>query len=134
MFSPQIIELLYDDRYLQAGWIMRFLAVGALFSVPGITYDNVLVARGETRSLAVVMGIQFLLQLAAIFIGLQLAGPVGLVTALSLVGLLSYPVRAYMVRREKLWQPEIDIPYIAIVVLIWVVSVLDYAGIWEVFA
>lgn len=134
LFSPQIIDLLYDDRYLQAGWIMRFLAVGALFSVPGITYDNVLVARGETRSLAAVMGIQFLLQLSAIFIGLSIAGPVGLVTALSLVGLLSYPARAFMVRRENLWQPEVDIPYIVVVVLIWLVSVLDYAGILEVFA
>lgn len=133
LFSPQIIDLLYDDRYLQAGWIMRFLALGALFSVPGITYDNVLVARGETRSLAFVMGVQFLLQLAAIFIGLRVAGPVGLVTALSLVGLLSYPFRAFMVRREKLWQPEIDIPYIFVVAILWLVSVLDYAGIWEVF-
>ncbi len=134
LFSPQIIDLLYDDRYLQAGWIMRFLAVGALFSVPGITYDNVLVARGQTRSLAFVMGVQFMLQLVAIFVGLQIAGPVGLVTGLSLVGLLSYPVRAFMVGGENLWQPEIDLPYMFLIVLIWLAAVTNYAGWWEVFA
>ena len=134
LLSPQIIELLYDDRYLQAGWIMRFLAVGALFSVPGITYDNVLVARGQTRSLAFVMGVQFLLQLVALFVGLQIGGAIGLVTGLSLVGLLSYPVRAIMVRRENLWQPEVDLPYIAIVVLIWIGAITNHLGWWEVFA
>ncbi len=134
VLSPRIIEILYDDRYIQAGWIMRFLAVGALFSVPGITYDNVLVARGQTSSLALVMGVQFLFQLAALFIGLQWGASTGLVIGLSLVGLLSYPIRAFMVRREALWQPEVDLPYIALVVLIWIGAITVHFGWWEVFA
>lgn len=122
-FSEEIVQFLYDDRYTAAGWMLGLLALGTLFSVPGMTYDNLLVARGQSLSVAVIMGGQFLLQIGAMLLGLRLYGELGLVTGFALVGLFAYPLRAWMIHRVGLWQPEVDLPALGLALLLW-------GGIW----
>lgn len=47
-----IIEVLYDDRYAAAGWMLRALAVGAWFKTLDAVQGATLLALGRTRSLA----------------------------------------------------------------------------------
>ena len=122
-FSEPIVQFLYDDRYAAAGWMLGLLALGTLFSVPGMTYDNLLVARGQSLSVALIMAGQFLLQIGAMLLGLRLKGEVGLVTGFALVGLLAYPLRAWLIRRVDLWQPEVDLPALGLALLLW-------GGVW----
>lgn len=47
-----IIEVLYDDRYAAAGWMLRALTVGAWFRTLDAVQGSTLLALGRTRSLA----------------------------------------------------------------------------------
>lgn len=47
-----IIEVLYDDRYAAAGWMLRALAAGAWFKTLDAVQGATLLALGRTRSLA----------------------------------------------------------------------------------
>ena len=43
--GPQVIDLLYDDRYLAAGWMLQLLAVGCWFQCLGFTSSAALLAQ-----------------------------------------------------------------------------------------
>ena len=109
-FGNQFIDLLFNEPYTQAGWMLRILSVGTLMSVVSFTYDNVLVAVGRTFTNAVLLAIQLILQVSAMYIGAHYFGERGIVTALSLVGWLIYPFKAAWLHRIKMWQPELDLP------------------------
>jgi O-antigen/teichoic acid export membrane protein len=47
-----IIDILYDDRYAQAGWIVQLLSVGAWFSALDNVYKSALLARGRANVVA----------------------------------------------------------------------------------
>ena len=45
--GPALIDILYDRRYAQAGWILQFLAVGAWFQILESTNGAALLAQGN---------------------------------------------------------------------------------------
>ena len=79
-------------------------------SVVSFTYHNMLVAVGRTFTNAVLLAVQLVLQVVAMYIGAHYFGERGIVTALSIVGWLIYPVKAAWLHRIKMWQPELDLP------------------------
>jgi O-antigen/teichoic acid export membrane protein len=50
--GPLIIHTLYDKRYVDAGWILQFLAVGAWFEILETTNGSALMGMGMPRWLA----------------------------------------------------------------------------------
>ena len=74
-----IVDILYDDRYSQAGWILELLSVGAWFTVIDVTYKSSLLARGQANivaaaNLAKFLGMVFFIPLGFYF--LQFPGAV----------------------------------------------------------
>lgn len=66
--GPTAVELLYDDRYLEAGRIVQLISVGAWFFVLGAIYGAVLLALGVPKwisagALAKVLGMAALIPL-----------------------------------------------------------------------
>ncbi len=105
---------MYDSRYADAGWILQILALGTLAMTPGITYTNVILAQGKTFILTALMAIQTVLQFACLFAGYQLGGELGVIVGIAATGWLLYPFQAVWYARLKLWQPEVDLPLLAL--------------------
>lgn len=114
LFGKPLISIMYDARYADAGWILQILAISTLFTTPGSTYTNVLLAQGQTFILMTLMGIQTVIQFATMFIGYHFGGQYGLIVGIAAVGLLLYPFQAAWYIRLKIWQPEVDLPLIAL--------------------
>ena len=53
-FSPFIVDLVYDDRYSEAGWMGQLMALPVWFAAMEASVDRVLFARGESRPAALV--------------------------------------------------------------------------------
>src|SRR5207249_921964 len=47
-----VVRLLYDQRYAEAGWVTRVLALGSWFALLEATYGAVLLARGQAQWIA----------------------------------------------------------------------------------
>jgi O-antigen/teichoic acid export membrane protein len=47
--GPELIDVLYDDRYLDAGWMLQLVAVGAWFQIPQALSANALLASGAPQ-------------------------------------------------------------------------------------
>lgn len=115
--GPQIISLLYDDRYSDAVWMIQILPLGALIGVLSLTYQNAMLAKGHSLYVTITLSIQLIIQIAAITIGHQVNGVVGIIIGYTIVGWLLYPFSSILARRIKLWQPEIDLPVIVFAIL-----------------
>lgn len=107
-----LIDVLYDDRYVEAGWMLRVLAVGFLGRVLSITYEDVVMARGQTFVMMSFTITHTCVQLASMFLGYQWFGAHGVVFGLAVSDWISYIVYAGYFARISLWQPELDVPTI----------------------
>ena len=108
VFGPELVDLLYDERYLNAGWMLQILASGAVVSAVFIPIDVVLLAMGDSfRHLLMLVARSFWLLVAMVTGGI-LAGPTGLIIGFAVSPVLYYPFLAGLVRRYNVWHPLLD--------------------------
>lgn len=124
LLGQGLISFLYDDRYSAAGWMLQVLALGSLVSILSGTYDGILMAQGKTGLVTALLVIQIALQFAAMLLGFHFGGQVGVIVGLSAMRWLLYPFKAIFFIRLSFWQPEVDLPLIAIAVGIVVIFFL----------
>ena len=86
--GPIAVDLLYDDRYLDAGWIVQYLAVGTWLGLVQSTHGAALLAMGQARWVAAASFCKILGILALVPLGYQLAAFPGAVAGYSLSELL----------------------------------------------
>lgn len=100
--GPALVDLMYDDRYREAGWMLQVLTIGTWLNLLEMTYGAVHLATGRAQwvaaaSFAKVVGI-----VLGVMLGHQLAGFVGAVVGFSLSELIRYAVLAVGGRAMKL--------------------------------
>ncbi len=78
-----IIDLLYDDRYLQAGWIVQFVSIGCWFSICMDSYGAVLLAKAKTLLLAISHVTKFISMVIFILLGNKYYGFQGAVIGIA---------------------------------------------------
>jgi O-antigen/teichoic acid export membrane protein len=126
-FGQSLMEILYDDRYKDSGWMLQMMALGSLVGGLAISYNGILYAKGRVRTSTVLLAIHLFIQVSAIVVGSYLGGARGLVLGWALTSWLLYPVYAFVYSRLSLWQPKLDLPLIG--ASFWIAfSVLGHTG------
>jgi O-antigen/teichoic acid export membrane protein len=110
IFGEPLINLLYDDRYAEAGWILRVLAAGTMLQAIGQTYGSVVLAKGKPRLMVLLILNGIIVQFSTMFLGAYWGGYHGLVIGVAISNLFSYPVIAWIYARLGVWQPDLDFP------------------------
>ncbi|MBX3471658.1 MAG: oligosaccharide flippase family protein, partial [Planctomycetes bacterium] len=96
--GPALIDVLYDARYAEAGWILQLLLLGAWFQVLEAPNTALLLARGETRAVAAGNLSKLVGILALLPLGFWLAGFPGALVGLALADAAKYATTAALVR------------------------------------
>lgn len=109
-----LIRFLYDDRYIEASWMLPVMAFGTLGHALILSYDGILLATGNTHWLALLLTIQTSIKFASIFVGHYVGGERGVILGLATVTWLQYPADAWCLKRLGYWQPEIDLPLVGL--------------------
>lgn len=109
LFGDPLMGLLLDERYADAGWIVRILAGGGMAACVIITAGACLLPLGDSRGFTVWLALQAIMMILGMMIGHALAGDVGLVYGVAAAPLLSYPALVWALRRHDLWQRGLDI-------------------------
>ena len=109
LFSPVVVELIYDDRYLEAGWMGQLMALPVWLAVLGASVNTVLFSLGEPRPAALVNVVRAFVTCGACLGGYFAFGIAGFVlgTALgSLVGLVL--LHGVLVKRKiRVWTADV---------------------------
>lgn len=118
VFGQEIVDLVYDPRYHEAGWMLQVLAAGAIPASICAPVGIVLLAVGNSfRHLLMLISRAGLL-IAAMAVGGKMAGTPGLIVGFSASPLLFYPFLAALVRKYNVWLPLIDFIGLAVSALV----------------
>lgn len=122
LFGQQIIDLMFDHRYHDAGWI---LSIYALSSVPMIVsaLGPFYLASGNSKlylNLNLIKGVIYFL---AIYVGWYFGGPNGIIIGMALQTFITYIVEVIAQRQYSVWFPKIDIPALIVTLLVVLVSI-----------
>jgi O-antigen/teichoic acid export membrane protein len=113
-WGDEIINVLYDERYQNAGWMLQILAAGAIPTAVITTIRPVLLAVGDSFRHMLNSLVRACFQILGMFIGYQVAGVPGFLVGLGLADLLSYPFTAYLIYPYRIWLPQLDISALGI--------------------
>ncbi len=119
--SP-VMETLYDERYHGSGVMLEQLAAGSLVACIWGSYLGVLLAIGKVTAMTALTAIQIVCQFGMMLIGHHYWGGAGLVIGVAAAGWVVYPANAFVMYRNGLWQPKLDLALLAASVLIVVLA------------
>lgn len=117
MLGPYVIDLLYDERYADAAWMIQILPIGVLVGILSLSYQNVMLAKGRSSYITYILAAQLVVQIIFISVGYQLYGIKGIIVGYTMVGWVLYPLNAFLANRINIWQPKIDFPIIILALL-----------------
>lgn len=100
--GPALIEMLYDDRYREAGWMVQALTLGTWLNLLEMTYGAVHLATGRAQWVAAASFAKVIGIVVGVTVGHWIAGFVGAVIGFSLSELLRYLVLLAGARVMKL--------------------------------
>jgi O-antigen/teichoic acid export membrane protein len=106
-----LVELLYDDRYAQAGAIVVLIACIQIPVVIGLTYDQAALAAGDSRRFFFVSALKAALLVGGLLIGVQTAGLTGALIGQGLGMLAAYPGLVWLSRRLGVWDWPHDLGF-----------------------
>ncbi len=122
-FGIQFMDALYDTRYHGSGVMLQTLAIGSLVACVWGSYSSVLPATGKVGAMAALTAVQIASLIAGIYVGYHYWGGRGIVMGVAAANWFLYPVNAYVMFRNGLWQPKLDVILIAasavIVMVAW---------------
>jgi hypothetical protein len=105
-----MIDLLYDPRYAEAGWMLQILAAGAVGAVISVPASSILLAVGDSKR-------------AHDTSGWTRTGPnwmhfgrriprresTGMIVGVAASKIVDYPLLAWAIRRYGVWMPALDL-------------------------
>lgn len=106
--GPLLVDVLYDDRYTQAGAMVVLLAVGMMPQVIGLSYDQAALAAGDSRRVFVYSCLRAVFQVGFLLIGLTWLGLIGALLGLGLASLCTHPVAIWVARHHRVWDATHD--------------------------
>ena len=108
VFGPQIIRLLYEPPYHEAGWMLQILAAGQIVASVVAARIPVLLARGDSRRHMLVQLTHAILLVGSVGVGAATAGLAGMVWGISIAQALNYPVTVWATRHYGAWIPWLE--------------------------
>jgi O-antigen/teichoic acid export membrane protein len=118
-----IIELLYDERYQAAGWMMPILIIGSWFSILSSANESTLLGLGKPFYSAISNGVKFTGLLIGLPISVEVYGIFGGVVVVALVNLCRYIPILVGQRREHFSFGVQD--------LLITAAMFAFTGVWE---
>lgn len=89
-FAQDLIALMYDPRYLPAGDFLSLMALNGAFGILSMPYQNALLATGDSRSHAIIMGSAATLKIGGMLVGFHIGGVHGLLAGIGVGNLFTH--------------------------------------------
>lgn len=124
IFGTHIVDLLYDDEYLFAGWMLQILAMGTVVSSITQSVSPVVLAVGDSFRSMILLITRSVFLFTAMVVGYHFGDELGLVIGVASASALNYPVLAWSVRRSGAWMPKLDLGAIVISAIVITVGLL----------
>ena len=117
-----IVDVLYDDRYIAAGWMLQLLAIRSIGFTLNATLTPYLLAKGDSFSQFKYQCINSTYLVIGMIIGAQVS-TFGIIIAYALGPIICHPVLVYITRKHALPDTKYDLfllaGFVALVCIGW---------------
>ncbi len=107
IFGPEIITLLYDPRYQEAGWILQTLSIGLIILV-GTALGPIVLSFGNSYLYMKLIASRVFFLLASMLFGGYYFGTRGVIIGVACSPIFYYPFQSAVYRRYSVWFPHVD--------------------------
>jgi O-antigen/teichoic acid export membrane protein len=107
--GPWLVAALYDDRYVQAGHYLVWIALMQMWPLIGLTYDQAALAAGDSRTFFWVIALRATVQTLAFVTGFTLYGVQGALAGQALAAVLVHPAVIWIARKHGVWDARHDL-------------------------
>lgn len=114
IFGRHIVELFYDARYHDAGWMLQLLAVATIITIVSLTLRPVMLAHGHASRHIAYTAISSLFLLTCLLIGAFTGGVMGVLVGAVVGEIIGHVVLLGIVRRYSIWTAGLDFAALAI--------------------
>lgn len=119
VFGEWLVSVLYDARYVDAGWMIRLLAPGFAGAVISALSGNVQLAVGDSFRQMIVQTTRGTLLITGMIVGWHFGQLPGLLVGVALSKVADYPVVAWGLRKHGVWLPGLDLAAFAATAIIY---------------
>lgn len=109
-----LVDLMYDERYRDAGGVVVLIAVVQLPALLILTCDQAALAAGDSRRFFVLTLARSVFVVAGLWGGFELAGLPGALIGQGVANVAAYPVLAWLLRPHGAWDPLVDAGFAAL--------------------
>ena len=136
ILAVPIVNLLYDPRYADAGWMLQVLAVAGGIEIVLVTATTSMLSRGDSFRFMIYQVGRGLMVILGLVAGYWFAGLFGVLLGRVVANFAGYPLAAWGLSRQGLWMPKQDVvaigAFVILVILgLWlseISSLLKYLG------
>jgi O-antigen/teichoic acid export membrane protein len=114
VFGRQLVGVLYDARYADAGWMLQLLALGAIVAIVSVTLRPIMLAHGHSGRHLACTAIGSLVLLTCMAAGGYAGGVAGVLIGAVVAEFIQYLVLLAFVRRYSIWTPALDFAALAL--------------------
>ncbi len=100
LLGDKLIAFLYDDRYIEGGWMLQILALGQIGRSMSGTLMPFLLAKGDSFSQMVGSAFSAFFMITLLYFGGAYFGTIGLIIGYALTGFLTHPVMVFLAARH----------------------------------
>ena len=108
VWGQDVVALLYDDRYADAGWMVQLLAAGSILGIVNASVGSVLLARGDSKRYFFAEASSLLIFTVIAVTGFVGWGWEGVVAAVAAIPVAQYPGMAWALQKHGAWQPGLE--------------------------
>ncbi len=102
LLAPAFFRYLYDERYHSAGWMAQLLMVSVWFQLLHTIAVRIVLALGDSRSLAMSNVLRLLFTATGCLVGFNLAGLIGFILGAGIGSLTGYLALVVVMLRHRL--------------------------------
>lgn len=100
VLGDRLILFLYDDRYIEAGWMLQILALGQVARSLTYTLMPFMLAQGDSFSQMKFSLVNAIVLVTCLFTGGYLGGTVGIIIGYSMSTIISHPAMIFYATRH----------------------------------
>ncbi|MGH1439860.1 MAG: oligosaccharide flippase family protein [Cellvibrionaceae bacterium] len=123
LFGSFIVELLYDERYQEAGWMLQVMALGGLFSMVSNGFNAFILSKADSYAYSKLNLYRLIVSVMILSAGGYWFGTVGIVYAIAIAPIASYFILSMHVRQYNIGQMKVDLmlfsAILALVFTVW---------------
>ena len=118
LFGDKLISFLYDERYSEAGWMMRILCAGYIVSI-ATNIGPFYLAQGNSKLMTKLIAVKAVVFVTCMLAGGEMYGVIGVLMGTVSSHIVFYLIESSVYRHFGLWIWQLDAIFLIIVLAIF---------------